>query len=280
MLTVPSSTDLELHGLLGTHSFSTARLIAAGAFAKAKFRGKDSNCQLLDSPWGRWHVVKQICSASRIAIYNTIACYNGKMAAATTTTTTLRPLVRARFWLHSSQCKRAKMCIFIHWQQCFHASCARSKCIVKNNVSWWRLLVMIAFLFKFFWKNVQNSKNAWVFWKNVLRIGFSHANATSHFQWSWVSYVICNKKCTLQTSVFWEVLASFFWRMWNLWFLNKNRHDAQGTLEYGEGPKGSLNTRKSPSGDSGPKCEFLNLTSTVITIQTMCAIDSYTLYWY
>ena len=27
----------------------------------------------------------------------------------TTTTTTLRPLVRARFWLHSSQCKRAKM---------------------------------------------------------------------------------------------------------------------------------------------------------------------------
>ena len=151
--------------------------------------------------------------------------------ATTTTTTTLRPLVRARFWLHSSQFKRAKMCIFIHWQQCFHASCARSKCIVKNNVSWWRLLVMIAFLFKFFWKIVQNSKNAWVFWKNVLRIGFSHANATSHFQWSWVSYVICNKKCTLLTSVFWEVLASFFWRMWNLCFLNKNRHDAQATLE-------------------------------------------------
>ena len=35
--------------MLGTDSF---RLIAAGGFAKAKFRGKDSNCQLLDSSRG------------------------------------------------------------------------------------------------------------------------------------------------------------------------------------------------------------------------------------
>ena len=109
----------------------------------------------------------------------------------TTTTTTLRPLVRARFWLHSSQCKRAKMCIFIHWQQCFHASCARSKCIVKNNVSWWRLLVMIAFFVQVFLKKLfKILKTHGFFWKNVLRIGFFPCKCNIAF--SVVMSFICN----------------------------------------------------------------------------------------
>ena len=48
------------------------------------------------------------------------------------------------------------------------------------------------------------------FLKKVTLIGFSHANATSHFQWSWHSYVICSVKWTLLASVISELLLLLF----------------------------------------------------------------------
>ena len=54
------------------------------------------------------------------------------------------------------------------------------------------------------------------FEKQVTLIGFSHANATSHFQWSRHSYEICSIKLTLLASVISEFFAFVFLRMWKL----------------------------------------------------------------
>ena len=51
------------------------------------------------------------------------------------------------------------------------------------------------------------------FLKKITLLGFSHASATSHFQWSGLSYVICSKKWTLLESVISQFFTTFFARL-------------------------------------------------------------------
>ena len=78
----------------------------------------------------------------------------------------------------------------------------------------------------FYKKTDKNCKNAWFFFEKITLLGFSHASATSHFQWSGLSYVICNKKWTLLASVISQLFITFFYASWHLQFslLNNNFH--------------------------------------------------------